>query len=224
MYDEDDLLPLSGLQHLTYCERRWALVHIELAWADNQYTAEGAIGHERAHSAEPESRPNCLIRRTLPLRSLKLGLSGQADVVEFHRVAVGEAGITLAGRSGKWRPHPVEYKRGKARGVDSPYHVQLCAQAICLEEMLGTPVSSGALYDAKGQRRTAVEFSGELRQQVETAAARMHELHRAGFTPPGVWGPKCEKCSLLPICEPRWTLRYPEVSAYLAEGMAGLEE
>src|ERR1700761_5926076 len=109
MYSEEELLPLSGLQHLTYCERRFALVHIEGIWAENVFTAEGRVLHERAHSSEIESRPGTLVRRTLPLRSFRLGLSGQADIVEFTATPDSVRGVRLTGRSGYWRPFPIEY-------------------------------------------------------------------------------------------------------------------
>ena len=125
MYGEDDLLPLSGLQHLTFCERRWALVQVEGLWEENRFTAEGRVLHERAHSSEIESRPGVLIRRTLPLRSFRLGISGQADIVEFESTSDARAGIRLPDRRGFWRPFPIEYKRNKDRSGSRAYSVQL---------------------------------------------------------------------------------------------------
>lgn len=202
MYCEDDLLPLSGLQHLSFCERRWALVHLERQWQDNANTAEGVLLHERAHSAENESRPGLLIRRTLPLRSLRLGVSGQADVVEFHLVAPGEAGVAIPRRKGLWRPLPVEYKRSRDSHGEWAYRLQLCAQAICMEEMLGTPVPEGAVFDGKQKRRESVIFDPELRQRVALLAEHMHALFAAGSTPPPVPAKKCEGCSMKTACSP----------------------
>lgn len=202
MYAEDDLLPLSGLQHLSFCERRWALVHLERQWQDNTNTAEGALLHERAHSGEAESRPGALIRRSLPLRSLRLGLSGQADVVEFLPCAVGEHGVAMPRRKGLWRPLPIEYKRTRDRHGEWSYRIQLCAQAICLEEMLGVAVGEGAVFDGKRKRRDPVIFDVELRTRVEYLAARMHELFTAGLTPPPVYERKCEGCSMIGVCAP----------------------
>jgi len=215
-YGEDDLLPLSGLQHFTFCERRWALVQVENLWAENQFTAEGRVIHDRAHSSEMESRPGALIRRTLPLHSFRLGVSGQADIVEFEPVPLGQGGIPIEGRSGRWKPFPIEYKRRKDRSAGSPYRIQLCAQAMCLEEMLGIPVTRGATYDGTSRRRTPVEFTPELRRSVESAAARMHELHRLRVTPPPIYTAACEKCSMLEICQPRALAKWDSVEQYFA--------
>jgi len=216
MYDEDDLLPLSGLQHLTFCERRWALVQIEGIWEENRFTAEGRVLHEKAHSSEIESRPGVLIRRTLPLRSFRLGISGQADIVEFESAAGSDSGITLPDRKGFWRPFPIEYKRHKDRRGSQAYSVQLCAQAMCLEEMLGVAVPAGAVFDGGTRRRSGVEFTVGLRQTVENAASRMHELYAARATPPAVYAKKCESCSLIERCMPKMSDRRRDVARYLA--------
>jgi CRISPR-associated exonuclease Cas4 len=220
MYAEDDLLPLSGLQHLTFCERRWALVQIESLWEENRFTAEGRLLHERAHSSEIESRPGVLIRRTLPLRSFRLGISGQADIVEFEPTREAGYGVTLPERRGFWRPFPVEYKRHKDRGGSHAYAVQLCAQAICLEEMMEVSVPGGAVYDGTTRRRTQVEFTAELRRTVERAAARMHELYRLRLTPLPVYTKLCEKCSMLEVCQPKALTTWSSVDRYLASALA----
>jgi CRISPR-associated exonuclease Cas4 len=201
MYTEEDLLPLSGLQHLTFCERRWALIHLERQWEENLFTAEGELLHEKAHSAEIESRPEVLVRRTLALHSFRLGLSGQADVVEFLPCAAGESGVAMPRRKGLWRPYPIEYKRSRDR-VGRAYAIQLCAQALCLEEMLETPVERGAIFDGRARRRVEVEFNAGLRDQVERAAARMHAIQQSGKTPPPVYEKKCDACSMKPVCLP----------------------
>jgi CRISPR-associated exonuclease Cas4 len=203
LYAEEDLLPLSGLQHLSFCERRWALVHIERQWAENINTAEGALLHERAHSSKIESRPDVLIRRTLPLRSLRLGLSGQADIVEFLPCQPGETGIAMPRRKGIWRPYPVEYKRSRDKHGEWAYRIQLCAQALCLEEMLLVAVPDGAVLDGKMKRRELVRFDAELRARVEALAARMHALFEARQTPPPVYSKKCEGCSMNVVCAPQ---------------------
>lgn len=154
MYTEDEFLPLSGLQHLTFCERRWALVHLERQWEENVFTAEGAVLHEKAHSATIESRPGVLIRRTLPLHCCRLGLSGQADIVEFLPCDAGQQGIVFPRRKGTWRPFPIEYKRSRDKAGSDAYRIQLCAQALCLEEMLNIEVRAGAVFDGKARRRT----------------------------------------------------------------------
>ncbi len=201
LYTEDDLLPLSGLAHMAFCERRWALVHVEQQWADNRYTVEGTQGHERAHSGEAESRPGMLVRRTLPLRSLRLGLCGQSDVVEFH-ASDEEHAVPLLGRAGRWRAVPVEFKRSRDKAGSIAYRLQLCAQAMCLEEMLGTLVTSGIVYDVSANRRTSVVFAKEVRREVERLALLMHSMYRTGETPPALQKPACTKCSLRQVCLP----------------------
>jgi CRISPR-associated exonuclease Cas4 len=155
MFPESSLIPLSALQHLAFCERQCALIHIEQAWEENRLTAEGRLMHERVHEQDSESRGDLYIVRGLKLRSLKLGLTGVADVVEFHRGETG--GVTILGKKGEWRPFPVEYKRGKPK-KDSCDEVQLCGQAMCLEEMLGITIGSGALYYGSQHKRHDVAF------------------------------------------------------------------
>ena len=202
MYSEEDLLPLSGLQHLAFCERRWALVHLEQQWEENLFTAEGKLLHEKAHSAEIESRPEVLVRRTLPLRSFRLGLSGQADIVEFLPCEAAEPGVPMPRRKGLWKPYPVEYKRTRDKHGSVAYRIQLCAQALCLEEMLQVPVPAGAVFDGKAKRREMVIFDEPLRQEVEHYAALMHQILQSQKTPPSVYGKKCESCSMKPVCLP----------------------
>lgn len=216
MYTEDDLLPLSGLQHVAFCERRWALVHLERQWAENLNTAEGELLHERAHSAKIESRPGALIRRTLPLRSLRLGLSGQADVVEF---VPGEQGIAMPHRKGLWQPCPIEYKRSRDSHGEWAYRVQLCAQAMCLEEMLGVSIAMGCIFDGKRKRRDEVALDASLRSRVEELAARMRLLFDTRQTPAPCYEKKCEGCSMISICEPRAVERM-RASQYLERAVA----
>jgi CRISPR-associated exonuclease Cas4 len=188
MYEEDELLPLSGLQHLVYCERQWGLIHIEQLWEENRLTAEGRLLHEKADSGLSETRAGLRIARGLALRSLRLGLSGRSDVVEFP----------LDGGP----PVPIEYKRGRPKADDCD-EVQLCAQALCLEEQLGLEIPRGAIYYGQTGRRTAVEFCGSLRCRVGQLCSRMHELYSSGVTPPAGFGPKCKNCSLYAVCEPK---------------------
>jgi CRISPR-associated exonuclease Cas4 len=224
MFTEDDLLPLSGLQHMSFCERRWALVQIEQIWENNRFTAEGNVIHEKAHSGMVESRPGVLVRRTLPLRSFRLGLCGQADIIEFHPVQGGEGGVSLEDRAGFWRPYPVEYKRSRDKAGSSAYQIQLCAQALCLEEMLEAKIPAGAVYGSSTRRRQVVEFDPALRARTEALAARMHELHRAGVTPLARYEPKCEGCSLMARCLPRLLSKPPTVARYLARALAAGED
>ncbi|MBI4916523.1 MAG: CRISPR-associated protein Cas4 [Acidobacteria bacterium] len=202
---EDDLVPLSALQHLVFCERQCALIHVEQAWADNRLTVEGSHQHARVdeEGRRFELRGDVLICRGLPVRSFRLGLSGRTDVVEFHRLDGSERtqGVALQGRHGRWQPFPIEHKHGKPK-IDDCDEVQLCAQAICVEEMLDTVVSEGALFYGKTHRRHGVTFTPELRSHTERAAARLHELLASGVTPAAVKTKKCDACSLLPRCLP----------------------
>lgn len=192
-FSEDALLPLSALQHLIFCERQCALIHIEQVWADNRLTVEGSHLHRRADSGLEESRGDVRVARGVPLRSMRLGLIGKADVVELHR-AQGTAGEN-------WLPFPVEYKRGKPKR-DRSDEVQLCAQALCLEEMLEVDITGGALFYGTTRRRHDVTFDRGLRVETETAAARLHRLIASGLTPRAVRQPKCDSCSLLHHCLP----------------------
>ena len=193
IYMEDDLLPLSAVSHLVFCERRCALIHIEGLWGENIFTAQGRVLHDKTHREGIEWQGDTKITRGLRLRSLRLGLSGVADVVEFH-----------PGGTGPPVPFPVEYKRGIKRHERS-FEIQLCAQAMCLEEMLGVAVPKGALFYGKSARRQEVVFDAALRSETAEMAARLHALFEAGRTPPAVYEKKCESCSLLPVCKPRVT-------------------
>ena len=155
MYDEDEFLALSGIQHFAFCRRQWALIHLEQAWADNVLTAEGDLMHRRAHDDElRERRGDILVVRGLAVHSRALGLAGTCDVVEFHK---DESGHPLAGEDGLWRPVPVEYKRGHSKAGDAD-RLQLAAQALCLEEMLGCDVLAGFLFYGETKVRERVEF------------------------------------------------------------------
>lgn len=220
MYSEDELMPLSGLQHMAFCQRRWALVHLEGVWADNRFTAEGKLLHERAHSGEVGSKPGVLVRRTLPVHSFRLGIVGQTDVVEFQPVK-GGAGTALDGRSGRWRPYPVEYKRSRDKAGSTAYRLQLCAQGLCLEEMLRTEVPEGAVYDGVRRRREIVAFDRHLRDDVAALAMRMHELRAAGATPKAHYEKKCDSCSLFPLCLPK-VMEAAAAAKYVARSIAAV--
>lgn len=199
MFSEDDLLPISALQHLLFCERQWALIHLEGQWAENRLTVEGKQLHERADKAQTEVRGDLRIARAIALRSLRLGLTGRADVIEFHHA--GE-GAVLPGVEGRWQPFPVEYKRGRPK-AELWDEVQLCAQALCIEEMLDVPVAAGALFYGETRRRTEVLFDRSLRERTEALAHRLHNLTAARRTPEAVYAKKCESCSLAEVCQPR---------------------
>ncbi|MEW6753805.1 MAG: CRISPR-associated protein Cas4 [Candidatus Latescibacterota bacterium] len=220
-YAESDLLPLSALQHLLFCERQCALIHVERAWAENRLTAEGRLLHERVHEAGDESRGDLRVVRGLPLRSLNLGLYGVADVVEFHRSE--GAGTRLPGAAGTWQAVPVEYKRGHPK-VEDCDRVQLCAQALCLEEMLGLTVAAGSLFYGQPRRREEVVFGAELRSLVQATAARLHRLLASGTTPPARYEARCRSCSLLEACLPQRVERRGSASEYVKVAFAGEPE
>jgi CRISPR-associated exonuclease Cas4 len=226
MYDEADLLPISALQHLAFCERQWALIHLEGMWAENRLTVEGHHLHDRTHKPETESRGDVRTARALRLRSLRLGLTGIADVVEFHRVANAmqsqgvnsdqrAPGVRLPGVPGLWQPMPVEYKRGRPKL--GPYdELQLCAQALCLEELLGVEIPSAALFYGQPRQRLEVLLTAALREQTERLAARLHELTRARKTPTVRYAKKCDSCSLLRLCMPKTTGGRKSIGRYLS--------
>lgn len=211
MYSEDDLLPLSGLQHLLFCERQCSLIHVEGQWAENQFTAEGRLGHERVHGGGGRSEAGARTALALHLRSLRLGLSGVADVVEFHQLGPGQP----------WQPFPVEHKHGKPKKGNCDA-VQLCAQALCLEEMLGMTIPAGALFYGATRRRQDVGFDERLRHATVDAARWFHELVDSGHSPSAEYKPeKCDACSLLPLCLPKVTGRAGSVKKYLDLALAG---
>lgn len=200
-YTEDQLLPLSALQHLRFCDRQCALIHIEQVWAENRFTVEGRNLHDHVHERSRESRGAIRTETGLALRSLELGLAGVADVVEFHRQD-----------DKSWLPYPVEYKRGKPKKDESD-RVQLCAQALCLEEMLDVAIPEGALFYGKTRRRKQVAFDTPLRDLTAETARRLHDLIDGGVTPPSLDSPKCSHCSLQDLCMP--TVGKHSVTRYL---------
>lgn len=202
---------LSGLQHFKFCRRQWAIIHIEQQWADDFRTVDGSLLHKNAHDKTyHETRGNLLITRGMNVFSRSLGVSGECDVLEFHR---NDEGIPLDGKEGLWIPFPVEYKRGKPN-PQSGDQLQLCAQAMCLEEMLCCDVPKGALYYDAIRSRQEVAFSEELRQAVRDQLKEMHTLYQRGYTPKVKPSKSCKACSLKELCLPS-LLPAPSVSAYL---------
>ena len=201
-YEDDDLVMISALQHYLFCPRQCALIHVEQQWLENRLTAEGRILHERVHGGGRESRRNLRVEFDVPIRSLRLGVIGRADIVEFHRQ-----------ENGNWLPLPVEYKRGRPKKDDTD-RVQLCAQAICLEEMLNCCVPEGALYYGEKKRRSQVVFDTDLREKTAHTAAQLHTLLAANRTPPPQYAKRCDNCSFLPLCLPRIATR-KRAGAYL---------
>lgn len=215
MYSEEDYLMLSGIQHFAFCRRQWALIHIEQQWAENYRTTAGELLHKRAHEEGSfEKRGDLLIVRGLRISSCTLGVSGQCDVVEFHR---DEEGVTLFGYDGKWNPVPVEYKHGSPK-ENSADELQLCAQAICLEEMFQTAISAGYLYYGENRRRSHVEFTDELRNKVKKMTKEMHELFQRGYTPHVKPTKQCKACSLENLCVPKLQ-KTVKVRTYIEQGI-----
>ena len=203
MSADNELILLSALQHYVFCKRQCALIHLDGVWTENRLTAEGRALHDRVDSGARETRGDICVAATLRLVSHKLGVAGIADMVEFHRVGDNDPnGAKLAGKGGRWIPFPVEYKHGKPNGRQAD-EVQLCAQAMCLEEMLGVAVPRGALFYGKTRHRLDVDFDAELRSLTEETARGVHELFAAGKVPQAEYGKWCESCSLQDDCQPR---------------------
>lgn len=200
-YDEEDFLNLAGIQHFAFCRRQWALIHIERQWSENLRTAEGQILHENAHdSFFSEKRGDLLLSRGMAVFSRELGVNGVCDVVEFR---VSPKGVPIAGREDKWLPMPVEYKRGSPKESDAD-RLQLCCQAMCLEEMLLCgPIPKAYLYYGESARRTAVPLEDGLRAKVKQMLEEMHELYRRRYTPRVKPAKSCNACSLKSLCLPR---------------------
>ncbi|HKM41743.1 MAG TPA: CRISPR-associated protein Cas4 [Methanocorpusculum sp.] len=208
----DEYLMVSGIQHFAFCKRQWALIHVEQLWAENSLTFSGNILHKNAD--DPffvESRGDILTSRRIPLVSHKLKVYGIADVIEYHRAAFG---VSIPNRDGYWNVVPVEYKSGKRKSDDCD-EVQLCCQAICLEEMYDTSIPRGYLYYGKTRHRTEVIFDEELREHVVSLVEEMYVLFENGITPSAVMGKHCESCSIVDLCVPTLSSRKKSVDQYL---------
>ena len=211
MYADSDFVALSALQHIVYCPRQCALIHLEQIWTENTYTAEGREMHERVDDGKTSYRSGVRVTRSELLRSAILGVSGVADVVEWHKLNNHE------------EPFPVEYKRGKPKQHDAD-KIQLCAQAICLEEMLSLHLTSGALFYGQTKRRLDVAFDEVLREKTILAAEGVHDLFRNGITPPPDPGPKCKLCSLKEECLPEVIVQGRTATTYLKKLLQTLSE
>ncbi|HAJ57049.1 MAG TPA: CRISPR-associated protein Cas4 [Candidatus Omnitrophica bacterium] len=209
MHQEDDFIQLSALQHFLFCPRQCALSYIEQVWIENLLTAEGGIMHERAHQERVEMVDGVRVERGVALRSEKLGLNGKTDVVEFHKDAGGGC-----------LPFPVEYKHGKPKANDCD-KVQLCAQALCLEEMLNVRIPKGAIFYGETRRRLDVLFNEALRKKTEDTAQSLHKFIKAGITPRPEYSKRCESCSLAAVCMPMMLERSRPVNEYLSEVSKG---
>lgn len=219
MFSEDELLPISLLQHYVFCPRRAALIGIEQYWNENTATMDGKIMHERAHDDIFESRGDIRMRNALHIYSFELGLTGVADVLEFHRT--GGTGISIPGAEGNWTPFPVEYKRGTTHEA-LPYHIQLCAQALCIEEMLHTTIERGAIFWGESRRRQDVEFDFDLRAKTVETISIVRKFIEAGKTPAPKYEKKCKGCSLFDLCMPK-EMEKRSVKRYLASFFSDTE-
>lgn len=199
-YQEEDYLMLSGIQHFAFCRRQWALIHIEQQWQENVRTFEGKIMHDNAHDPDfREKRKDVLTVRAMKVFSRTMGISGECDVVEFHR---SEEGITLQGCEGLFYVIPIEYKRGAPKQHDAD-ELQLTAQAMCLEEMLVTQIEKGFLYYGETRHRMEVIFTPELREKVRKSFEEMHSYYKRSYTPKVKMNPSCKQCSLYDLCIPQ---------------------
>ncbi len=218
-YQPDELLPLSGIQHFVFCRRQWALIHVERQWQENVLTAEGRIMHKRVDDPFfTETRNGVITARAVPIASYRLGLAGVCDVVEFTS---SPDGVQLPGREGLYLPAPVEYKRGREKQEPCD-EAQLCAQAICLEEMLSTAIPFGYLYYGETRHRVEVELTAELRDLVREMSKEMHAYFQRGYTPRVKSSKACRSCSLADICLPTLQEKVIPASKYIQQQIEGV--
>ncbi len=214
-YPEDRYLMISGIQHFKFCRRQWALIHIEQQWAENVHTVTGELMHKKAHDPYlTEKRKDVIITRALPVSSRILGVSGECDIVEFHKA---EDGIRLHGHRGLYLVYPVEYKKGKSKETQED-HLQLAAQAMCLEEMFSTVIPEGAIFYGETRRRETVSISAQLRNEVVSIFEEMHQYYDRGYTPKAKYQKACCSCSLKEICLPKLE-RNVSVKTYIEQAL-----
>ncbi len=214
-YPEDRYLMISGIQHFKFCRRQWALIHIEQQWAENVHTVTGELMHKKAHDPYlTEKRKDVIITRALPVSSRILGVSGECDIVEFHKA---EDGIRLHGHRGLYLVYPVEYKKGKPKETQED-HLQLAAQAMCLEEMFSTVIPEGAIFYGETRRRETVSISAQLRNEVVSIFEEMHQYYDRGYTPKAKYQKACCSCSLKEICLPKLE-RNVSVKTYIEQAL-----
>ena len=213
-YTPDDLPPLSGIQHFLFSRRQWALTHVEQQWKENALTAEGRIMHQRADDPFfTETRNGVITARSVPIASYRLGLSGVCDVVEF---TASPDGVKLPNKDGLYLAAPVEYKRGKEKR-DPCDEAQLCAQAICLEEMLSVTIPRGWLFYGEIRHRVEVELTAELRGLVREMSEEMHAYFSRGYTPRVKTSKACRSCSLADVCLPNLQEKSMPASKYIKQ-------
>lgn len=199
-FKDDDFITISALQHFTFCRRQWALIFLERLWEDNLLTTEGELLHEKAHDAYlAEKRKDVIVSFGMPVISSTLGIQGVCDIVEFTR---DDNGVPLIGRRGKYSAAPVEYKRGKKRWDDAD-RVQMCAQALCLEEMLATQIDMGYIFHHATRRREEVPLDEGLKAKTKAAIDEIRMYTKRGHTPKAKPTKACESCSVNDLCLPK---------------------
>lgn len=214
-YEEDDYLLISGIQHFRFCRRQWALIHIEQQWEENVHTVVGELMHKKVHDPFlKEKRGDLIVVRALPVASRVMGVSGECDLVEFHKC---EEGVSLHGHRGLYSVFPVEYKKGKPKTNEEDI-LQLTAQAMCLEEMFETEISQGALFYGETRHRVTVNFTRELKDQVKALFEEMHQYYRRKYTPRVRRSKSCNACSIKDICLPSLG-RDRSVGEYIRESL-----
>ncbi len=219
-YKEEDFLLLSGIQHFVFCKRQWALIHIEKQWQENLRTIEGEIFHEKTHdNTIKETRGDLIISRGMAIFSRLLGITGTCDVVQLYK---STDGVKIFGRDGKYKPVPIEYKRGKPKEDDSDV-LQLCAQAMCLEEMLLCKITEAFLFYGETKRRLKIILDNDLRERVKTIVKEMHGLYDKRYTPKVKPSKSCKACSLIEICMPK-LCKNPSVADYIKGNLTEVEE
>ena len=192
-YSQDDYLMISGIQHFKFCRRQWALIHVEQQWAENEHTVIGELMHKKAHDPYlTEKRKDILVVRDLPVSSRSMGVSGECDIVEFHKC---EDGVKLYGHRGTYSLYPIEYKKGKPKASNED-ELQLMAQAMCLEEMFSTKITEGAIFYGETRRRKLIVFTDELRDEVKKIFGEMHDYYDRNYTPKVKTSKRCVSCSL----------------------------
>ena len=212
-YSEDDYLMISGIQHFKFCRRQWALIHVEQQWAENVHTVVGELMHKKAHDPYlAEKRKDILVSRALPIFSHNLGISGECDVVEFHK---RDDGVKLYGHRGLYQIYPIEYKKGKPKQSEEDI-LQLAAQVMCLEEMFSTEIPEGALFYGETRRREKIEFTQVLRKEVRDMFLEMHQYYERRYTPKVKTNKRCNSCSLKDICLPKLS-KTTTVQGYIAQ-------
>lgn len=212
-YSDEDCIAISGLQHLAFCKRQWGIIHLDQEWGENFLTAEGRIMHERVDSGYQEFRRGVKQYSGLHIRNSEFGLYGRMDVLEVEKTDGPSVDIPWIGLSGNWKLRPVEFKHGKPKDNDVDV-VQLCAQAMCLEEMTGLNVAEGSIYYCEIRRRKEFEFTEDIRQRTRDLAEEAHQLITMGVLPVVEKNHNCKSCSLLEFCMPRVNLKNKMKSYY----------